>query len=217
MADDPSEAEPAEERAAVSGRPRTAPSSRGAHAINFAAFAPRLSAIAAGQTNKPDTAGAYDRQMGQAMASQAATMGMTAGEAAISGVLSGGSSLLTSIPHMAMQGVAAGQMASTGAQVSADMRRAQAERAANQLIPDADRPPEAQAILSVIRKAYGSSAAWQNPQTGSSGKVTIRPVAKGAFKGLECRLVQREWRGGGKSRRGDMIACQSGGEWYDLS
>jgi len=118
---------------------------------------------------------------------------------------------------MAMQAGMAAQVQASQNIVNSARARGQAERAASQPVPDPDRPAEAQAILSVIEKGYGSGTAWQNPQTGASGRVTIRPVAKGSFKGQDCRLVQREWRGGGKARKGDMVACRSNGEWYALS
>jgi hypothetical protein len=188
-----------------------------APSINFASFAPRLSDIAAGNTAGPDSAAAHQSQANQIRASQAATMGMTATQSTIDAIFSGGRSLMTSVPYMAMQAGMAAQVEASQNIVNSARARGQAERAANRPVPDADRPAEARAILSVIQKGYGSAAAWRNPQTGSSGKVTIRPVAKGAFKEQDCRLVQREWRGGGKSRRGEMVACQSGGEWYDLS
>jgi hypothetical protein len=190
---------------------------QGASRINFAAFAPRLSDIAAGNIAGPDHAAAYQRQMNQVTASQAATMGMTATQSTIDAIFSGGRSLMTSVPYMAMQAGMAAQAQASQDIVNAARARGQAERAASQPVPDPDRPAEAQAILSVIEKGYGSGTAWQNPQTGASGRVTIRPVVKGSFKGQDCRLVQREWRGGGKARKGDMVACRSNGEWYALS
>ena len=185
--------------------------------INFAAFAPRLADIAAGNTAGPDVASAYEKQMNRARASQATTMGMTATQSTIDGIFSGGKSLATSVPYMGMQAGMAAQLEASQRIVSSARARGQAERAASQPVPDPDRPTEAQAILSVIDQGYGSGIAWQNPQTGASGRVTVRPVVKGSFKGQDCRLVQREWRGGGKSRKGDMVACRSNGEWYVLS
>jgi len=185
--------------------------------FNFAAFAPRLTDIAAGNTAGPDVASAYEKQVNQARASQAATMGMTATQSTIDGIFSGGKSLMTSVPYMRMQAGMAAQMEASQRIVNSARARGQAERAASQPVPDPDRPTEAQAILSVIENGYGSSAPWRNPQSGASGKVTIRPVAKGNFKGQDCRLVQREWRSGGKSRKGEMVACRSNGEWYALS
>jgi len=190
---------------------------QGASKINFAAFAPRLSDIAAGNVAGPDHAAAYQSQMNQVAASQAATMGMTATQSTIDAIFSGGRSLMTSVPYMAMQAGMAAQVQASQNIVNSARARGQAERAASQPVPDPDRPAEAQAILSVIEKGYGSGAPWQNPQTGASGRVTIRPVVKGSFKGQDCRLVQREWRGGGKARKGDMVACRSNGEWYALS
>ena len=66
---------------------------QGASKINFAAFAPRLSDIAAGNIAGPDHAAAYQSQMNQVAASQAATMGMTATQSTIDAIFSGGRSL----------------------------------------------------------------------------------------------------------------------------
>jgi hypothetical protein len=40
---------------------------------------------------------------------------------------------------------------------------------------------------------------------------------KKAFGALDCRLIRRELRTGGATRTGEMLACRSNGEWFDLS
>jgi hypothetical protein len=84
-----------------------------------------------------------------------------------------------------------------------------------QLVPDADRPSEAQAILPILQGSGGTSAAWQNPATGASGRVTLKPTDKKMFGGMDCRIVKRELKG--SKRTGEMLACRNNGEWYDLS
>jgi hypothetical protein len=109
------------------------------------------------------------------------------------------------------------QLAAARGQASAAIAQAGAQRAAQQLVPDADRPAEARAILSILDGAGAASAAWQNPSTGASGKVSLKPTNRKAFGALDCRLVRREMRSGGATRTGEMLACRSNGEWYDLS
>ncbi|WP_230529942.1 hypothetical protein [Microvirga roseola] len=102
-------------------------------------------------------------------------------------------------------------------EASADIAIAETQRAAEQLVPNADRPAEARAILSLVDRPGGGSAAWQNPATGASGTVTVQEMGRGMTGSLECRNVKREWRGGGTVRRGDMLACRNRGEWYEMS
>lgn len=189
--------------------------------MDFSLFASRLSDIASGNTARPNYLREFDRQANLMMAKQAAGMAQTVGKAAIDGALTGGVGLLASAPQLAMQGAAtgmmAGQMASVRSQASADIAKAEVQRAAEQLVPDADRPAEARAILSILDGTGAAVATWQNPETGASGKVTLKPMDRNAFGGLDCRLVKRESRKGRTGRTGEMLACRSNGEWYDLS
>jgi hypothetical protein len=114
-------------------------------------------------------------------------------------------------------GMTTSQLAAARGQASAAIAQAEAQRAAQQLVPDADRPAEARAILSILDGAGAASAAWQNPATGASGRVSLKPTNRKAFGELDCRLVRRELRGGRATRTGEMLACRSNGEWYDLS
>jgi len=148
-------------------------------------------------------------------------MARSAAQAGIDAALSGGLSLPGAAHGLAMQGVGnamlAGQLAGARAQASADVAKAEAQRQAEQLVPDVDRPLEAQAVLAILEGKGSGSAAWQNPSTGASGKVTLKPMDKRAFGGLDCRMFLREWRSGGTVRKGDMLACRNRGEWYDFS
>jgi hypothetical protein len=189
--------------------------------VDFSRFASRLSDVAAGNTARPNYLGELDRQSSLMMARHAAGMASTVASAAIGGAMTGGVGLAAAAPSLAMQAAAAGmttsQLAAARGQASAAIAQAEAQRAAEQLVSDADRPAEAQAILSILNGAGAASATWQNPSTGASGKVSLKPMNKKAFGALDCRLVRRELRTSGATRIGEMLACRSNGEWYDLS
>lgn len=193
----------------------------GASRVDFSTIAVRLKDVAAGKTSGPDYMAPLDRQIAATMAKQSAKMARSAAQAGIDAALTGGMSLSGSAFHLATQGAGnamlAAQMAGARAQASADVAKAEAQRKAEQLMPDADRPLEAQAVLSILEGGAGNSAAWQNPATGASGKVTLKPMDKRMFGGLDCRMFLREWRSGGTVRKGDMLACRDKGEWYDFS
>lgn len=186
--------------------------------MDFSSFAPRLRDVAAGNTARPNYLASVDRMTGKLMADQAAGMASEVGRAAIDGALTGGVGLIGAAPVLAKKavnaGIIAGTMASARGQASAGIAQAEAQRAAEQFVPDADRPAEAQAILSILDQP-GGSAAWQNPGTGASGKVTLKAVDRKMFSGMDCRLVKRELKG--SKRTGEMLACRSNGEWYELS
>ncbi|MBJ6125235.1 RT0821/Lpp0805 family surface protein [Microvirga splendida] len=188
---------------------------------DFSAMAPRLKDIAAGDTSGPNYMAPVDREIAATMARQSAKMAQSAAQAGIDAALTGGMSLSGSAASLAMRGAGnammAGQLAGIRAQASADVAKAEAQRQAQQLVPDADRPLEAQAVLSILEGGAGNSAAWRNPATGASGKVTLKSMDKRMFGGLDCRSFLREWRSGATVRKGDMLACRSRGEWYALS
>ncbi|MEE1656081.1 hypothetical protein VB618_07725 [Microvirga sp. CF3062] len=187
--------------------------------MDFSSFALRLRDVAAGNTARPDHLAGFDQVATKLMADQAAGMAQTVGKAAVDGALTGGVGLVGAVPVLAKKavtaGMIAGTMASARGQASASIAQAEAQRAAEQFVPDPDRPAEAQAILSILDQPGRGSAAWQNPQTGASGKVTIKAVDETMFGGMDCRLVRRELKG--SRRTGEMLACRSNGEWYDLS
>lgn len=184
-------------------------------------FAPSLTAIAAGHTERPNIMGSLEGQMDEIMALQALSLASSIADAALGAALSGGAGLMNSAPHLAMQaassGQVAGRMAAAKGQTRAAIAKAEAERAADRIVPDADRPAEAQAILSVLQGSGRGSAAWENPATGASGRITVQAMRKKGASPMTCRLVRQEWRQGKSKRTGTMPVCQSGGEWYDLS
>lgn len=189
--------------------------------VDFSLLGPRLSDVAAGNTAGPNYMGEFDRQAAQMMAKEAGKMAASAGNAAVEAALTGGLSLSGSANTLGMQGLSsaalAGQLAAARGHASVDVAKAQAQRAATQLVSDADRPAEARAILSLLDQPGESSAAWHNPATGASGRVTIKRRDPKMFSGMECRLLKRELKSGNRTRTDDMLTCRSGGEWYDLS
>lgn len=190
--------------------------------IRLSQFAVRLQDVAAGHMERPSLTGALDSQMNQAMATQGMALASTIAGAAVSGAMSGGIGLLAAAPSIAMQAASAGamtaQLAAARERAQSAMAQAEAEREATRVVPQADRPIEAQAILNVIDGPGGRSTTWRNPETGSSGKVSIKDLPKGDTPGdFVCRLVNQEWKGPEGTRKGAMIACRQGGEWYDLS
>jgi len=190
--------------------------------IRLSQFAVRLQDVAAGRMERPSLTSALDGQMNQAMATQSLALASTVAGAAVSGAMSGGIGLLAAAPSIAMQAASAGamtaQMAAARERARTAMAQAEAEREATRIVPQADRPAEAQAILSVIDGPGGRSATWRNPETGASGKVSVKDLPKGETStDLVCRLVNQEWKGQEGTRKGAMVACQQDGEWYDLS
>lgn len=206
--------------AAVSMAQSAEPETR-SQTVDFSLLGPRLSDVAAGNTAGPNYMAEFDRQAAQMMAEQTGKMAASAGQAGVEAALTGGLSLAGSGSNLAMQGVSAGvlagQLAAGRSQASADVAKAQAQRAATQLVSDADRPAEARAILSLLDRPGEGSAAWHNPATGASGRVTLMRSDPSQTGGMDCRLLKRELRSGGRTRTDDMLACRSGGEWYDLS
>jgi hypothetical protein len=196
--------------------------SQGTPGADYSKFAPRLRDVAAGNTARPSLIGYLDSTMGEMQAAQTAGFASSVAGAAISGAMTGGTSLIASAPTLAVQAAGTGamtaRMAAAQAQTKASLAQMEAERAAARIVPDADRPAEAQAILSIVDDASGGSAAWSNPETGSSGRVTIRLMNKADASGAPvCRAVRQEWRNGKRAKTGTMTVCQSNGDWYDMS
>jgi surface antigen len=133
--------------------------------------------------------------------------------------LGGGTGLISSAPGLAMRaantGAMVGALTSAEAELSRGMVELEAQRAAERVVPDEDRPYEARAILTIANGPSGKSATWQNPQTGASGKVTIRQ--DNVAGGLRCRNVEQERKGDGRTKKGNMPICLQNGVWYDLS
>ncbi|MBZ6077831.1 hypothetical protein [Microvirga puerhi] len=190
--------------------------------VKLSRMAARLRDVADGRTDRPNLMSAVDGQMSQVMMMQNMALANSIAQAAIGGAMSGGVGLLASAPGIAMQaattGMANAQISAARSQVQSAMVQAEAERAAARIVPEADRPTEARAILSVIDGANGRSTTWRNPETGASGKVTVQVFPKSDMSmGLVCRLVHQEWKGSEGTRKGSMVACKQDGEWYDLS
>jgi hypothetical protein len=186
---------------------------------DFSFFAPRLSDIAAGNVAPPNYMGGVDRMTEQMMAREAARTGRNVAQAGINAALSGGLSLAGAVPQLARQGIGTGMMAAQIAtvqrQAAAGAAQAAAEHAASQFLPDEDRPAEARAALSVL-SGSAASALWKSP-SGASGKVSMKNSDRKLFGGMDCRILKREATSGRTGRTGEMLACHSNGEWYDLS
>jgi hypothetical protein len=189
--------------------------------VNFGGFAPSLKDIAAGRTERPNIMASVESQADEIMALQVMSFGSSVANAAIGAALSGGASLASSAPQLAVQAASAGmavtQMTAVKGQLRAAIAQAEAQRAAERIVPDEDRPLEAQAILSVLEGRGRGSATWQNPATGASGKVTVQALNRKVPSSMDCRLVKQQWTDGKRKRAGSMSVCRSGGEWYDLS
>lgn len=138
----------------------------------------------------------------------------------------GGTVLVTGLPAMA-DGAASAHgklMAAQDAQVQVDAAYAASEatRAATALVPDEDRPREAEALLRLVEEPAGSKLAWSNPATGAGGVVSIGAAetskgADGRSAAITCRTVIREYSHGAVSRGGVGTICREQGVWYDLS
>ncbi len=184
---------------------------------DFGQFAPRLRDVAAGNTARPNPMASIDSQVDGIMAMQTLGLASSVTGAAIGGAMSGGVGLIGAAPQLAMQAAMTSErssrLAAMSSQTRASLAKAEAERAAGRIVPDEDRPAEAQAILSIADAEGRGSAAWDNPETGASGRVTIQPVnrANGPAT-VTCRLVQQEWKRGQVARKGSMAICRSGGE-----
>jgi hypothetical protein len=184
-------------------------------------IAPRLDAVASGDLSRPHMAGAAESRISQPMAMQTLNLAASVANAGVGAAMTGGASLAAAAPSLAMQaagtGYALGTMNDARGRIRDATARADAERAASRVVPDEDRPAEARAILSAIDDA-GRSAAWQNPASGAAGRVMIRALDSGPLPGgMRCRIVAQEWRGSGRVRKGQMMACNHQGVWYDLS
>ena len=152
---------------------------------------------------------------------QTLNLAASVANAGIGAAMSGGASLAAAAPSLVMKAAGtaytAAQMSAASSQMRSTMAQADAERSASRVVPDVDRPTEAQAILSVIDGA-GRSATWRNSASGAAGKVTIKSLSNPGLPGdLRCRIVVQEWRGSGETRKGNMMACSRHGVWYDLS
>jgi surface antigen len=137
----------------------------------------------------------------------------------------GGAAMVTGLPSMATGAVAAHEKltAAQEAQATVDAAYAEAEatRAETALVPDADRPLEAAAILELVNQPVGTRLTWDNPKTGASGAVTLGVEKAGEGKPgsdpVTCRTVLREYFQGTMSRGGLGTICREGTVWYDLS
>ena len=107
------------------------------------------------------------------------------------------------------------------AAVDAAYAAAEATRAETALVPDADRPFEAAALLELVKQPAGTRLTWNNPKTGASGAVALgagenRRERPGGDP-VTCRTVLREYVLDTVSRNGLGTICREATVWYDLS
>ncbi len=179
-------------------------------AISMAQMGVSLQHVAAGRIERPAIQGYASKAMAAAKAQAVGKGALNMAQAALSAnpVAIGASALGT--------GMMMGQMAAADAAIAQAHAQADAARAANQVVPDEDRPSEAAAILSIAGRGAGASASWSNPATGGSGTVTLGKPHK-VMDEMGCRPGTRTYKRGGASRRGDFLICQEGDDWFDLS
>jgi hypothetical protein len=141
------------------------------------------------------------------------------------GALTGGAAAVTDLPSMATGAVAAHEKlaAAQEAQAAVDAAYAAAEatRAETALVPDADRPFEAAALLALVKQPAGTRLTWNNPKTGASGAAALGAEKTGESgpggDPVTCRTVLREYVLGTVSRDGLGTICREAEVWYDLS
>lgn len=185
-------------------------------------FLPRLRDVAAGKTARPnfadDAASAMDKdnarmQMNQ-LKSMASLMRGMVGGAAGGGL--GVANAAAGLGQAAVwEGVRTAERQAATAYTKGALQNAQAQIASDRTVPDADRPAEARAILSIADGADGQTASWKNPATGASGTVSIQSIEMSDTSEYSCRIVMRAWKGS-SMRTGSMGICQYQGEWYEL-
>lgn len=135
------------------------------------------------------------------------------------GSLTGGMGLAGNLPGIARGVVSEGSSVMRTAQAQQRINDAyEAARKARieaEAVPDADRPAEAQALLSILDGPPGRAKEWENGETGAAGRVIV--TRNLPMEGdVSCRLVQREWRAGEEFRSGEAAICRQGADWYQL-
>ena len=160
-----------------------------------------------------------------ALAGIAAEHGPAVARGMVTGAFTGGATMVTSLPSMATGAVAAHEklVSAQEAQATVDAAYAAAEatRAETALVPDADRPFEAAALLELVKQQAGIRLTWNNPKTGASGAVALGAEKTGESgqggNPVTCRTVLREYVLDTVSRDGLGTICREAKVWYDLS
>lgn len=135
-------------------------------------------------------------------------------------MLTGGLVGAASLPSLAGDAADAARTLKAAAEEQAVVDAAYAEerrtRSETALVPDADRPSEAAALLGIADRQEPATARWTNVETGASGMVAT--AAGGGVPGVpaSCRLVERRYEKGAFSRDGKGLICKQDGVWYDL-
>lgn len=183
-------------------------------------FLPNVREVAAGKTARPrfaeDAANAMDRENDRMMVNQLKSMASLMRGLATSGGGFGTAEAAVGLGQAAVHGGIriAEQKAATEYTKNA-LSNAQSQFDSDRLVPDADRPAEARAILSIADAADGATASWSNPKTGASGTVSVQSMEMSESSDYRCRIVMRGWKGS-SMHTGTMGICQYQGEWYQL-
>jgi hypothetical protein len=185
-------------------------------------FLPRLRDVAAGRTARPrfadDAASAMDRESDRMVVNQLKSMASVMRGLA-GGAMSGGLGAADAAAELGQQalwgGIAMAEQKAATEYTKGALRNAQSQVASDRTVPDADRPAEARAILSIADGADGQTASWKNPRTGASGTVSIQSIEMSDSSEYRCRIVMRAWKGS-SMRTGSMGICQYQGDWYEL-
>jgi hypothetical protein len=160
-----------------------------------------------------------------ALAGIAAENGPAVARGMMAGAFTGGATMVTGLPSMATGAMAAHEKlaAAQEAQAAVDAAYAVAEatRAETALVPDADRPFEAAALLELVKQPAGTRLTWNNPKTGANGAVALGAEKTGESgpggDPVICRTVLREYVLDTVSRNGVGTICRDATVWYDLS
>lgn len=141
--------------------------------------------------------------------------GMQVAQTMLVGSLTGGANLVGNLPALAEGGMSIARTAQAQQRINDAYEKAAKARAETAVVPDADRPDEAKALLSIMDGPPGRPAEWDNDATGAAGRVIVtRDLPMDG--GISCRLVQREWRGAEDFRSGEAAICRQGADWYQL-
>ena len=177
--------------------------------VDLSAIFTPLADVAGGKLGRPSNLGVIKTRM-------AVQHGMMIGATAVRGAMGGGIGMAMAAPGLAMQAAHAGRAAGAVAAGEGRVAAYEAKRSAERTVPDADRPAEATALMTILDQPQGRSVEWSNPATGGRGRVTVRGERK-FWPGIPCRAVAQEWGQGSATRRGELIVCNQDGIWYDLS
>jgi hypothetical protein len=157
-----------------------------------------------------------------ALAEIAAEHGPAVARHLMIGAVTGGTTMVTSLPGFAEGAYAAQQKLAAAQAAQAEIEAAYAEseksRPETALVPDEDRPSEAATLIKAADQPAGTKQPWHNDLTGATGSVEVgAPQPDKTTPTIICRQVRREYRRATVERTGQGTICRQGGVWYVLS